>query len=144
MSFNHRRKARILMCQALYQYAMTKQNQSDVVQQFVADNQQKKYDKVYFNDHMPILFGQLETLDALIQSVLIDRKVSEITPVELSVCRLGVYELDQVIDVPFKVIIAEALHIEKQFGTEDGFKFVNGVLDRLAARLRSGEYPKTV
>ena len=139
MGFNHRRKARILLCQALYQYAMTSANTQHIMAQFLHDNADKKYDEAYFCEHYPKLFAEITLLDQHIERVLHDKKMTDLTPMELSVCRLGVYELLYVTDVPYKVVIAEALTIQKRFGSEDGHKFVNGVLDCLAKHMRPNE-----
>ena len=140
MNFNHRRKARILLCQALYQYAMTSANTRQIMEQFLHDNADKKYDESYFCEHYPKLFSEITLLDQHLERVLQDKKSIELTPMELSVCRLGVYELLYVTDVPYKVVIAEALTIQKRFGSEDGHKFVNGVLDQLAKQMRPNEH----
>lgn len=70
---------------------------------------------------------------------LIDRSVREMTPVELSILRMGAYELVHRIDVPFKVIINEGVELSKLFGASEGHRYVNGVLDKLSQRLRATE-----
>ncbi len=139
MGFNHRRKARILLCQAVYQYSMTQTNSHLIMHQFLDDNADKKYDNDYFTTHYPELFTHLKMLDQHIAEVLQDKTLSDVTPMELSVCRVGAYELLYVHAVPYKVVIAEALHIEQRFGSEDGYKFVNGILHALATRFRPQE-----
>ncbi len=77
-------------------------------------------------------------LDALMKPYL-GRLLEEIDPVELAVLRLGTFELVHRIDVPYRVVINEALELTKKFGSIDGFQFVNGVLDRVARKTRTTE-----
>ena len=77
-------------------------------------------------------------IDELIIPIL-DRKIEEVNPVELAVLRLACYELMSRIDVPYKVVINEALELTKTFGAQDGHKFVNGILDKLAKEIRKTE-----
>ena len=71
--------------------------------------------------------------------VVLDRDIKELDPIELAVLRLGVYELLKRIDVPYRVVINEAIELAKSFGATDGHKYVNGILDKLAPRLRKAE-----
>lgn len=70
---------------------------------------------------------------------LLDRRVDELDPVELAILRLGTYELSRRIDVPYRVVINEAVELAKSFGATESHKYVNGILDKLAPRLRSAE-----
>lgn len=72
----------------------------------------------------------------------IDREVNELSPIEHGVLLLATFELSELIEVPYKVVINEAVELTKEFGGTDGFKFVNGVLDKLAAELRPIEVKK--
>ena len=71
--------------------------------------------------------------------VVLDRDIKELDPIELAVLRIGVYELLKRIDVPYRVVINEAIEMAKSFGATDGHKYVNGILDKLAPRLRKAE-----
>ena len=92
----------------------------------------------YFHD---ILHGVPREKTILDEKVtpLLDRRMDEMTPVELSIVRLGAFEMIHRIDVPYKVVINEAVELAKTFGATDGHKFINGVLDKLAQRERSVE-----
>ena len=79
-----------------------------------------------------------EELDALLTPVL-DRDVNELDPIERSLLRMGCFELRERIDVPFKVVINEAVALAKKFGAAESYKYVNGVLDKLAQNLRAPE-----
>jgi len=70
---------------------------------------------------------------------LLDREVKSLDPVEISLLRLGLYELAHRIDVPYKVVINEAVELAKVFGATDGHKYINGVLDRASKELRALE-----
>ncbi|HLV28240.1 MAG TPA: transcription antitermination factor NusB [Burkholderiaceae bacterium] len=85
-----------------------------------------------------LLHGVMRDAPALRESFLahVDRPLSELSPVEHGILLIGSYELQNHIEVPYKVVINEAVELAKDFGGTDGFKFVNGVLDKLAADLR--------
>jgi transcription antitermination protein NusB len=70
----------------------------------------------------------------------LDRRLEELSPVEYAVLMLGAFELSQHLEVPYKVVINEAVELAKTFGGIDGHKFVNGVLDKLAPQLRAAEF----
>jgi N utilization substance protein B len=82
--------------------------------------------------------AHVDELDALLEPLL-DRKLSELDPVERSLLRLGAFELRERIDVPYRVVINEAVALAKKFGASESFRYVNGVLDRLATDLRAPE-----
>ncbi|PTU74140.1 transcription antitermination factor NusB [Pseudomonas mangrovi] len=133
-----RRVARTLAMQALYQWHVAGQSLNEIEAQFRVDNDFSGVDGAYFHE---ILHGvpRLKTeLDELIAPCL-DRALDELDPVELAILRLCAYELQQRVDVPYKVVINEGIELAKVFGATDGHKFVNGVLDKLAPRLRAAE-----
>ena len=84
------------------------------------------------------MFDQHESLREHFQPFL-DRDVNELSPIEHGVLLLGTYELVHSLDVPYRVAINEAVELAKEFGGVDGFKFVNGVLDKVAAEVRPSE-----
>lgn len=88
-----------------------------------------------------LLHGVLRDAPALRESFMphVDRPLDELSPVEHGILLIGSYELQNHIEVPYKVVINEAVELAKSFGGTDGFKFVNGVLDKLAADLRPVE-----
>lgn len=134
MSMSARRKARVLACQAIYQWQMTQDDLQTIYQQFIESNAEKQYDEDYFSK---VFFGvckQCMSLDSLLEPELIDKKLSELTQVELSLLRIGAFELLNSHDVPVNVVIAETVRISKKFGSTDGYKFVNAVLDKVVAK----------
>ncbi|MEM9101193.1 MAG: transcription antitermination factor NusB [Pseudomonadota bacterium] len=138
MSPSKRRKARKCVVQALYQWQLSGNAITDVQTQFIEDNNLNKVDIDYFNELLSGVAHNKSTIDEQLTGV-IDRDITEMDPVELNVLRMAVYELQFRVDVPYKVVINEALEQNKVFGSEEGHKFVNGVLDKLACTLRQHE-----
>ncbi|HET8902591.1 MAG TPA: transcription antitermination factor NusB [Saccharospirillum sp.] len=133
-----RRKARRLAMQALYQWHLSSSPVNQIEAEFIADHDMAKVDQEYFSEVLRGVPSTLSELDSYIESVT-DRSVREMTPVELSILRMGAYELVHRIDVPFKVIINEGVELSKLFGASEGHRYVNGVLDKLSQRLRATE-----
>ena len=95
-------------------------------------------DREYVHDLLHGVLGQVKTLDELLTPYL-DRRVEELSQVEKAILRLGAFELKERQDVPYRVVINEGIELAKVFGAEDSFKYVNGVLDKLARQLRYAE-----
>ena len=133
-----RRKARRFTLQALYQWQLAGAAVSDIEAQFLANQDFAKVDREYFHDLLHGVLGQVKTLDELLTPYL-DRRVEELSQVEKAILRLGAFELKERQDVPYRVVINEGIEMAKLFGAEDSFKYVNGVLDKLARQLRYAE-----
>jgi len=133
-----RSRARHLAVQALYQWQMTGQDVGDVVGQFLASQDGAKFEVDYFRDLLRGIAIDLNALDAWLQPH-VDRPIAQIDPVERAILRLGTYELAHHPEVPYRVVINEAVELAKVFGAEEGHKYVNGVLDKVARTLRSAE-----
>ena len=133
-----RRKARHYGMQALYQWQMTKDPVSDIEIQFLADYDFTKVDVEYFHEIIHQVPAAVDELQAAFSPCL-DREIDDLDPIELSLLRLGSYELLKRIDIPYKVVINEAVALAKKFGATDGHKYINGVLDKLARRARAVE-----
>ena len=133
-----RRKARHYAVQALYQWKMAGASLNQIEAEFRGDYDFSKVDGEYFNELVHQVPAMLEEIDALIVPHL-DRDIAELGAVELSVLRLAVYELKQRIDVPYKVVINEAVSLTKKFGATDSHKYINGVIDNIAQELRAPE-----
>ncbi|CAL7961771.1 transcription antitermination protein NusB [Gammaproteobacteria bacterium] len=139
-----RHKARALALQAIFQWQYAANSVGDVETQYLAELNPKKVDAEYFSDLLRSTIKNIEAIDAIITPAL-DRKMKELNQVECAVLRLAVYELLYRLDVPYKVIINEALELEKKFGTVEGYKYVNGVLDKIAHSSRlTTEVKKTM
>lgn len=137
-----RRNARQCAMQALYQWEITQENIADIEQQFTDQADFAAMDQAYF---MQILNGLISGNQFRHPSVnhyikrYIDRPFSEVNPVELSILRLATFELLEKPEIPYKVILNEALELAKTFGATLGHKFVNGVLDKIAREVRQTE-----
>lgn len=134
-----RHKARRHAIQALYQVLFTKEESSSIVAQHLAEMDVERVDADYFRHAVFGTLKEMNEIDRIFESYM-DRGVHELTPIELCVLRLATFELKHNLDVPYRVILNEALKLTKTFGTDEGYKFVNGVLDRTAKELRKVEY----
>ncbi|MNC64139.1 hypothetical protein D3C75_1143140 [compost metagenome] len=92
----------------------------------------------YYHELLTAVIANHEALDALLVPVL-DRELSALDGVELATLRLGAYELKDHLEVPYRVVLDEAIELAKHFGGADSHKYINGVLDRLATSLREAE-----
>ena len=133
-----RHRAREFALQGLYQWLLNNETASTVVNNIRAAHGFDKADADYFG---ALLYGAIKESVTLRESFapLIDRNVAELSPVEHGVLLLGAFELKNNLDIPYRVVINEAVELTKSFGGIDGHKYVNGVLDKLAARLRPDE-----
>ncbi|MDF1655133.1 MAG: transcription antitermination factor NusB [Coxiellaceae bacterium] len=135
---NPKHKSRALALQAVYQWDMTRQSTNEVVTQFMTEQDLSGSKQGYFTKLVDGVFENLDEIDALIVA-RIDRDKSELNPVELAVLRVAVYELKFCWDVPYRVVINEAIELTKEFGANQGYKYVNGVLDKIAPEVREME-----
>ena len=126
-----RHKARSLALQAIYQWQLVADDIVNIKMQFVDKINSKKVDAEYFNDLLDGVIKNVGAIDEVIMPLL-DRKIRDLDAVELAVLRLATYELMMRLDVPYKVVINEALELTKNFGSIEGYKYVNGVLDKVA------------
>lgn len=133
-----RRKARRYALQALYQWQLAGTTLSDIEAQFLAANDMQKVDRTYFHDLLHGVPAEVTGLDEALRPFL-DRRVEELSQVEKALLRIGAFELKERLDVPYRVVINESIELAKVFGADDSFKYVNGVLDKLARRLRAAE-----
>lgn len=130
-----RHKARCLLVQALYQYQFNYTSKAELRAQCLEDEIAKKMEVAYFTDVFDGIMEHLPLIDQQLAPAL-DRPLAELTPVELAVLRMAVYELMYRLDIPYPVVINEALELTKLFGTQEGYKYVNGVLDKLTRTMR--------
>ncbi len=134
-----RHRARELALQGIYQWRITRGDEAKIEKQIHAEKNIGRYDKELFSKLLRGALSQHADLEALIAPHL-DRPLDELSPVEFAVLLLGAFELSGHLEVPYKVIINEAVELAKTFGGTDGYKFVNGVLDKLAPQLRALEF----
>jgi N utilization substance protein B len=134
-----RRKARHYGMQALYQWQMAGSTLSDIEAEFLTDNDMKNVDVDYFQELLHQVPKRLAEIEEGFEPHLLDRALNELDPVTESLLRMSTYELLARLDVPYKVVINEAVALAKKFGATDSHKFINGVLDRAAGSLRAVE-----
>lgn len=137
-ALSQRRKARELLVQALYQWSIAGQDVGSIEAQFYAEHNPEKFDGEYFREALRGVVTKLDEIDGQIESKL-DRSMKSLDPVSLAVLRLGTFEFANRIDIPFKVVINEGINLAKKFGPTDSDKYINGVLDKIAAELRKIE-----
>ena len=137
-----RRRAREYALQGLYQWQLAGHPASDIRVQLAEDPHFDKADAAYFR---AVLDGAIAESEALKTEIapLLDRKIEHLSPVERGILLLAAWELKHAPEIPFRVIINEAVELAKSYGGTDGHKYVNGVLDKLAASLRPREAGKT-
>lgn len=133
-----RSKARRCAMQALYQWQMAGQDVADIEKQFLAEHDLAGADLAYFSDLLHGVPRHGGDLDEHFRALL-DRSVDSLDPVELAVLRIGVYELLQHPEIPYRVIINEAVELAKTFGADQSHRYINGVLDKVARELRGTE-----
>jgi N utilization substance protein B len=133
-----RRKARHYALQALYQWQIAGQGLNDIEAQFLTDYDMTNVDVEFFHDLVHNIPSQVAELQERFEKHL-DRGIDELDPIELSLLRMGSYELLRRIDVPYKVAINETVNLAKRFGATDGYRYINGVLDKVAMECRAVE-----
>jgi N utilization substance protein B len=133
-----RHNARRYALQAMYQWQLSDATIEHIENEFLRYHIDKKLDLAYFKELIHGVPKHQHEIDKEMQP-FIGRLLVEVDPVELAVLRLSTYELIKRLDVPYRVIINEALELTKKFGSVEGYKFVNGVLDRIAKKNRHVE-----
>ena len=134
-----RRMARHYAMQALYQWKMAGASLNAIEAEFRVDNDMTNVDVEYFQDILHGVPQHLSDIDTAYEPYLVERSLAELDAITQALLRMSTYELKFRIDVPYKVVINEAVSLAKKFGAEDSHKFINGVLDKLAVVLREVE-----
>ncbi len=130
-----RRYARERALQALYQWDVSSEQASTVRNDFVAEQDMSRVDVDYFTRLFNGVSHDPEAVDSVMSTAL-DRELLELDPIERAVLRLATYELSECLDIPARVVINEGIEITKRFGADNGHKYINGVLDKLALQIR--------
>ena len=133
-----RGRARRRALQAVYAWQMSGSGVRDVIAQFAHEQAREIADLEYFEDLVRGVDQHRESIDEALTPFL-DRDIDQVDPIERAVLRIAAYELRHRPDVPYRVVINEAIETAKRFGAEHGHTYVNGVLDRAAAEWRSTE-----
>ena len=136
-----RRKARHFGLQALYQWTLSDASLVDIDAEFRVDNDFRHTDGEYFQALLRGVMEDVESLEALF-SPLLDRALDDLDPIERNLLRMGTFELKERIDVPYKVVINEAVSLAKKFGATESHRYISGILDKVASELRTVERAK--
>ncbi len=134
-----RHRARRCAVQALYQWDLTEQPVEDIENHFIHEAGLTAVDKTFFHHLVTQVPLHKQELDGRINPHLDDRGMDNIDPVERAILRLATYEMEYDTATPAKVILNEAVELAKTFGSEHGYKFINGVLDKILLELRSSD-----
>lgn len=136
--FKGKRRARKLALQALYQWLMSSTDLYEIELQFYVTNDMTKIDGEYFRH---LLHGVARHLSSIEEHMrpLLDRPMQDLDPIELSVLRMSSFELLYCPEIPYRVVLEESVSLTKKFGSQDGYRFVNGVLNHLAKQVRTLE-----
>lgn len=130
-----RRKARELAVQAVYSWQISQNSVSDVEVNFITDNAKRRFDIEYFQLLLRGVTSNVAELDLAI-TPHVDRPLDDIDQVEKAILRVAVFELSDCQDVPYRVVINEAIELAKSFAADDSHKFINGVLDKVVKLVR--------
>lgn len=133
-----RHKARQAAVQALYQWQLTQESPGGVEADFGLEQEFAGIDMEYFQQLVSEIPRQCAVLDQSLRPH-VDRALEDIDPVERAILWLGAYELEFHPEIPYRVVLDEAIELAKTFGAEHGHKYVNAVLDKMALRLRAKE-----
>jgi len=133
-----RSRARRRALQAVYKWQMSGGTAQQVIAEFAHEQAHEVADLAYFEDLVQGVLGQRAGIDEALAAHL-DRGIEQVDQIERAALRIAAYELRHRPDIPFRVVINEAIDSTKRFGSEHGHTFVNGVLDRAAADWRPDE-----
>jgi N utilization substance protein B len=133
-----RAKARRLALQGLYQWQLSGTPAGELIAELNASQNIKDVDTEYFEALLRGVIAGSDALQALFQPNL-DRPAEQVDPIERGILLIGTFELKDRIDVPYRVVLNEAMELAKGFGAEDSHKYINAVLDKTSAGLRQAE-----
>ena len=130
-----RRKARELAVQAIYSWQISQNTVNDVEINFIEENSKRRFDIEYFQLLLRGVTSNIGDIDSAL-SPHVDRPLDDIDHVEKAILRVAVFELKDCTDVPYRVVINEAIELAKLFAADDSHKFINGVLDKTVKLIR--------
>lgn len=133
-----RTRSRELAVQALYQKQIAGHDRSELEAQFKEQKAWERVDQPYFAELLSGILNEEDALNGLIESV-VDRPRDQLDPVENAILMIGLFELRERIDIPYRVVINEGVNLAKRFGAVESHKYINGCLDKAAKALRSVE-----
>ncbi|MBE9525389.1 MAG: transcription antitermination factor NusB [Proteobacteria bacterium] len=134
----NRSKSRQFAVQALYSWLLSGQDVADIEVHFISDHDMEDADVPYFQEVLHFVSNhKMGLVDYMIP--FLHRDFNEVDPVEQAILLMGTFELEQRKDVPYRVVINESVECAKIFGAEDGHKFINGMMDKIANKIRDVE-----
>lgn len=133
-----RQKARRFALQAIYQWQIAQTPRGDLLAQYRAEPEMIRCDSAYFAELVEGVLSHEPDLENLFEQAL-DRPVNQLDPIERAVLLLGAYELQNHPEIPYRVIINEAVELAKRYGAAESHRYINGVMDRMAQRIREIE-----
>lgn len=137
-SYAMKRKARRFAVQGIYEWQLSGNLPHEIEARTRADNAMHKVDLNYYHELLSRVIADHVALDQLMVGTL-DRDTKQLDPIELAILRLSTYEMRDHLEIPYRVVIDEAIELAKHFGGADSHKYINGVLDRIASHLRADE-----
>ena len=135
-----RHMARRSVVQALYQWELTGQVGGGIEDNFLNDWNVEGVDQKYFKELVQGILKYTADLDRALEKCL-DRDLASVDPIERTILRIGTYELQFRSEIPVPVVLNEAIELARVFGAEEGYRFVNGVLDRCQKLCRGSDLP---
>ena len=135
----NRRKSRELVLKAVYRGLINASELKQIISDAKEDPEYIKADEAYFRQLLDGVTTKTDDLDTQI-AVFIDRKISELSPIEHAILRISSFELMFDASIPYRVAINEGVELAKLYGGVDGHKYINGVLDKIAAQARPQEF----
>lgn len=130
--------ARKLAMQALYQWQLTQQSAAEIKQQYLESEDSAGVDEDHFVELVTQAIARHEEITSALKT-FVDRPLEQLDPVEAAILMVGMYELQQRLDIPYRVVINEGVDLCKRFGATDAHKYINAVLDRAAREIRAAE-----
>lgn len=130
--------ARKLAMQALYQWQLTQQGADEIKQQYLESEDSAGVDEDHFVELVTQVIARHDAITTALKS-FVDRPLEQLDPVEAAILMVGIHELQQRLDIPYRVVINEGVDLCKRFGATDAHKYINAVLDRAARELRAAE-----
>lgn len=130
--------ARKLAMQALYQWQLTQQDAVEIKQQHLESDDSAGVDEDHFVELVTQVIARHEAIASALKP-FVDRPLEQLDPVEAAILMIGMYELQQRLDIPYRVVINEGVDLCKRFGATDAHKYINAVLDRAARDIRAAE-----
>lgn len=139
----NRRKSRELVLRGIYRLLLNHGTTRDIISELEDEEDFGRADAPFFRDLLQGVADNLPQLNERLQPWL-DRNIAELSPIEHAILCISGYELIFDLSIPYRVAINEGVELAKLYGGTDGYKYVNGVLDKLAAEVRAGEFaPRT-